>query len=115
MTATFSSDPIFYLPASSRGGQPAALESRRLSDHHYRTPLRKLVLRVVLPAERRSLGLTLVPGFLQDGRDVGVGDEALPACLIPVEEHPDLVVLTGIAKHCCAFGAVLLSLLSAFG
>src|SRR6186997_2927349 len=46
-------------------------------------------LGVVLAAELRRLGLTFVPGFLQDRGDLGVGDEALPTVRIPVEEHPD--------------------------
>ena len=62
------------------------------------SPIRGLGLGVVLAAERRRLGSTFVPGFLQDRRDLGVGDEVLPALLVPVEEHPDPVVLIGIAK-----------------
>ncbi len=31
-------------------------------------------------------------------RDLGVGDEALPALLVPVEDHPDPVLLVGIAE-----------------
>jgi hypothetical protein len=56
-----------------------------------------------------------VPGFLKDRGDLGVGDEVLKALLIPVEEHPDPVVLIGIAKDGRTLGPVLLSLLSAFG
>ena len=74
-----------------------------------------VLLRVVLAAELRRLGLTFVPGFLQDRGDLGVGDEALPTLRIPVEEHPDPVVLIGIAKDVRTLGPVLLSLLSALG
>ena len=56
------------------------------------------MLGVVLAAELRRLGPTFVPGFLKDRRDLGVGDEVLPARRIPVEEHPDPVALIGIAK-----------------
>jgi hypothetical protein len=52
---------------------------------------------------------------LHDRRDLGVGKEALPALLIPVEDHPDPVVLIGIAKDERTLGPVLLSLLSALG
>src|SRR5207248_8971533 len=76
-------------------------------------PIRGLGLGVVLASELRRLGLTFVPGFLQDRRDLGVGDEALPTRPIPVEENPDPVLLIGIAKDCRTFGPVLLSLLSA--
>ena len=50
-------------------------------------------LGVVLADELRGLGSAHVPGHLQDRRDVGVGDEVLPALAVPVEEHPDPVVL----------------------
>src|SRR2546429_1293723 len=66
-------------------------------------------------AELRRLGPTLVPGFLHDRGDLGVGDEALPTRRIPVEEHPDPVVLVGIAKDGRTLGPVLLSLLGALG
>src|SRR5438093_5966532 len=61
-------------------------------------PASELQLGVVLAAQLRCLGPALVSGFLHDRRDLGVGDEALPARPIPVEEHPDPVVLIGIAK-----------------
>ena len=73
------------------------------------------LLGVVLAAELRRLGLSLVSGFLQDRRDLGVGDEVLPALGIPVEEHPDPVVLVGVAKDRRTLGTVLLSLLGALG
>jgi len=75
----------------------------------------ELQLGAVLAAELRRLGLTFVPGFFNDRRDLGVGEEVLPARLIPVEEHPDPVGLIGIAKHGRTLGPVLLSLLSALG
>src|SRR5947209_13062811 len=43
----------------------------------------RYVLGVVLAAELRRLGPTFVPGFLKDRRDLGVGDEVLPALGIP--------------------------------
>src|SRR4051794_4664391 len=70
---------------------------------------------VVGAAEPGGLGAALVPGFLQDRGDVRVGDEALPAFGIPVEEHPDAVGLVGIAEDGCALGTVLPSLLGAGG
>ena len=42
-------------------------------------------------------------------------DEALPALLVPVEDHPDPVVLRGITEHERAFGSVLLALLGPLG
>ena len=52
-------------------------------------------------------GLTLVAGLLHDRRDLGVGDEALPALRIPVEDHPDPVVFVGIAEDVRTLGPVL--------
>src|SRR5689334_14811738 len=49
-------------------------------------PPRAGPLGVVLTAELRCLRLTFVPGFLEDRRDIRVGDEILPARRIPVEE-----------------------------
>ena len=54
-----------------------------------------------------------MPGFFEDRRDLGVGDEVLKALLVPVEEHPDPVVLIRIAKDGRTLGPVLLSLLGA--
>ena len=45
----------------------------------------------------RRLGLTLVARFLQNRRDFGIGDEVLPAFGIPVERHPDPVLLGRVA------------------
>src|SRR5436305_1997546 len=57
------------------------------------------LLRVVAAAELGHLRAALVPGLLHDRRDLRVGGEALPALEIPVEDHPDAVVLVGIAEH----------------
>jgi hypothetical protein len=46
------------------------------------------VLGVVLTAELRRLGPAFVPRFLQDRRDLGVGDEVLPALPIPGFAEP---------------------------
>src|SRR5437870_3800240 len=73
------------------------------------------VLGVVPTAELRRLGLTLVPGFLHDRGDLGVGDEALPTLGIPVEERPDPVGLVGVAIDGRTLGTVLLALLGALG
>jgi hypothetical protein len=60
-----------------------------------------LALGVVLAEELRRLGRTLrKPGFLKDRRDIGVRGEALPACLIPVEDCPNPVALFGSRKTC---------------
>jgi hypothetical protein len=108
--------------AGPPGGDLQPLEASGESRHGYsrspaasRGPIRGLGLGVVLAAELRRLGPTFVPGFLNDRRDLGVGEEALKALLIPVKEHPDPVVLIGIAKDGRTLGAVLLSLLSALG
>ena len=74
------------------------------------------VLSGTAPAgELCGLRPALVPGFLHDRRDFGVGHEALPALLVPVGDHPDTIVLGGITEDERAFGAVLLALLGAFG
>ena len=54
-------------------------------------------LAIQLASELRNLGLRRVPGFLKDRRDLGVGDEVVPALRIPVEEHPHPALLIGIA------------------
>src|SRR4249919_3231131 len=74
---------------------------------------RVLGLGVEVAAERRSLGPTLVSGLLHDRGDVRVGDEALPAFLVPVEDHPDPVVFVGVAKDVRTLRPVLLPLLGA--
>src|ERR1700758_4807615 len=73
------------------------------------------LLCLVASADRRHLRPALVPGLLQDRRDVGIGGEALPAVQIPVEDHPDAVGLVGVAEHERALRAVLLALLSTLG
>src|SRR5215213_130913 len=113
MVATFSAAPIAFPPV--RRSQLAKLAAPTLQPGGFGGPIRGLGLRVVLAAELRWLGLTLVPGFLNDRRDLGVGEEVLKALLVPVKEHPDPVVLIGIAKDGRTFGPVLLSLLSALG
>src|SRR3954447_14016661 len=104
--------PGFSLAAlPGMSGQPVRREDTRPS----RAPPRAGLLGVVLAAEFRCLRLTSVPGFLEDGRDIRVGDEVLPARRIPVEEHPDTVIFIGIAEHGRTLRTVLLSFLSAFG
>src|SRR6478735_6478520 len=70
---------------------------------------------VVGAAEPGGLGAALVPGFLQDRRDVRVGDEALPALGVPVEEHPDAVGFIRVAEDGRSLGTVLPSLLGTRG
>jgi len=73
-------------------------------------------LGVVLAEELRRLGWTLrEAGFLKDRRDLGVRGEALPASLVPVEDHPNSVALIWIPENLRPLGTVLLSLLSALG
>lgn len=74
-----------------------------------------LGLGVVLPDELHHRRHTLQAALLKDRRNLGVGDEALPTLLTPVEDHPDAVVLGGIARDVRALGPVLPSLLSALG
>src|SRR5947208_3017571 len=76
---------------------------------------RETVLGVEVGAELRPLGPALVPGLLHDRGDGGVGDEALPAVFVPVEDRPDPVVLVGVAKDVRALGPMLLPLLGALG
>jgi hypothetical protein len=64
-------------------------------------------LSAVLADERGGLGLTDVPGFLDDRRDLRVGQEVLEALLVPVEDHPDPVGLYWVAKDRRALGSVL--------
>src|SRR4051812_49371840 len=65
----------------------------------------------VLAAGRRGLGPALVAGFLDDRRDLGIVEETLEALLVPVEEHPDPILLVGIAEDGRALGPVLFPLL----
>jgi hypothetical protein len=79
-------------------------------------PLRKDEgLGVVAAGELGRLRFALVAGFLQDRRYFGIRDEALPALVVPIENHPDAIRFGGIAKYGASLGAVLLSLLGAFG
>jgi len=47
---------------------------------------------------RRRFAEKRVTGLLKDRRYVWVRDEVLPPRSVPVEQHPDPVVVTGIAK-----------------
>ena len=70
----------------------------------------------VLADELRCLGRTFrEPGLLKDRRHVGVGGEALPPRLVPVEDDPDAVGVVGIAEDVGTLGSVLPSLFSALG
>src|SRR5947209_1254146 len=69
------------------------------------------MLGAILATELRGARLSYMPGRLNDGRDLRVGQEALEAFLVPVEDHPNPVGLRGIAKDGRAFGPVLLSLI----
>src|SRR5919204_1677145 len=71
------------------------------------------LLRPVAAAELCHLGRALVPGFLHDRRDLGIGGETLPTLGVPVEDHPDPVVLIGVAEHKRTLRPVLLPLLGA--
>src|SRR5579871_2297834 len=71
--------------------------------------------RFVRAEQRRGLGLGEVAGFLQDGRDGRVGDEARPAFFVPVEQRPHAVRFGRVGEHRRALRAVLGALLGAFG
>src|SRR6478672_8930572 len=71
--------------------------------------------RLVRADEEGSLRLAHVPGFLEDRRDFGVGDEARPTRLVPVEQGPDPVLLGGVAEHRRTLRAVEGTLLGALG
>src|SRR6478672_7036557 len=81
--------------------------------------LRVLVIvgpsRPVRRQEQGGLWLALVPGFLQDRWDLGVGDELRPPRLVPVEQRPDAVLLGGVPEHRGALGAVEGTLVGALG
>src|SRR3954453_17872770 len=49
--------------------------------------------RAVGAEEHRGLRLAQVPGLLEDGRHLGVGDELRPPVLGPVEQRPHAVLL----------------------
>ena len=64
----------------------------------------------VTVAELRHLRLTLVPGFLQDWQELGIGYEALSVLFDPIEDHPHAVLFGGIAED----GAYAERLMSGF-
>src|SRR5690242_4105886 len=68
---------------------------------------------VVPAAVHGGLRHVLVTRLLDDRRNLGVRDEALPALGVPVEDHPDAVVLVRVAEDGRALRAVLLALLGA--
>src|SRR5580658_2441852 len=57
-----------------------------------------VALGLVGAAELRDLRPANVPGLLEYRRNLRVGNEAVPALHIPVEERPDAVVLMGIPE-----------------
>ena len=77
--------------------------------------VRSLKLRVGLSGGLCRLGPTLQSRLLKDGWHLGIGQEVVVALFVQVEDHPDPIVLIGIAKHARTLGPVLLSLLSALG
>src|SRR5262249_23623892 len=64
----------------------------------------------VVAGHLRRLGLAGVPGLLQDRRHLGIGDEALPTLLVPLEDYPDAGLVIGIGQDGGAGRAVLLAL-----
>src|SRR3954454_22535041 len=70
---------------------------------------------VAAAAWRGCLGPSLMTRLLHDRRHLGVRDEALPALLVPVEEHPDAVAFVRVAEHLRALRAVLAALVGALG
>src|SRR5436189_4509111 len=66
-----------------------------------------------LSCEGQRLRPTLVPGLLHDRRHFGIGHEALPTLLIPIEDHPHAVSLIRVAKDQRALRTVFLALFSA--
>ena len=71
-------------------------------------PRTRVVLGVEAADEFRALEPPLHPGCRQERGNVGVGHEALPALLIPVEDPPDPVALARVAEDGCSLRAVLL-------
>src|SRR5436190_8341280 len=72
-----------------------------------------MALRVALREKLRSVGLPLVSRLFEDRRNVGIGHELLPALGIPVEDHPDAVLLAGIPEDDRALRAVLAAFVGA--
>src|SRR6185312_10785501 len=108
-TSRTSSSRSLSPAATSRGAASESIAAPR------RRPAHGDVLGVVSATELCRLGPALVPCFLHDRGNLGVGDEALPPLRVPVEEHPDPVVLVGVAEDGRAPGAVLLALLGPLG
>ena len=95
---------------------PARVVQTRGHTAASRGPILDLEPSVVLAAELRRLGLGFVPGFLEDRRDLGVGDEVLKGLLIPIERSPRTRSSSlGSRKNGRALGPVLPPLLSALG
>jgi predicted dithiol-disulfide oxidoreductase (DUF899 family) len=63
-----------------------------------------LKLGVVLAGELSHLGPALEPSLLEERRELGIGHEALIALLVPIENHPDPLVVIGIAKDVRTLG-----------
>src|SRR5438445_6123955 len=55
--------------------------------------------RPVEAEQPRGLGLAGSSSFLENRRDLGIGDELRPPRLVPVEQRPDAVLLGWIAEH----------------
>src|SRR5438270_12197265 len=71
--------------------------------------------RAVGAEEERGHGLVEVTGFLDDREGFGIGDEVRPPGFVPVEEHPDAVLLSRVAEHVRTLAAVLGALVRALG
>src|SRR5205085_2672623 len=95
------SGPVWSVMTPTRAGRLLALVMSRPPS------------RLVGAEQQRGLGLGQVAGFLEDRRDVRVGDELRPSRLVPVEEHPDPVLLGWITEHGRTLGAVERALLGA--
>ena len=76
-------------------------------------PRRRRVQASQRPANCAACGFDLCPASFMIGGHLGVGDEALPALLVPVEDDPDPIVLGGVAEDERALRSVLLALLGA--
>ena len=60
----------------------------------------------MLTRELRRLGPAFEPRLLEDRGHLRVGQEVLVALLVPVKDHPDPVVVVGIAKDLRTLRAV---------
>src|SRR5690242_1907862 len=96
---------------------PAERVERRRggADDRQRRPMTGRCSGVDCQRQLGGLRLALVPGRLQDRRDVRVGHEALPALRVPVEGDPHAIALGGIAEHDRALRAMLPALVGAAG